>query len=198
MTARTQHLLAQRTGFVLEHRHRNTSQIPDLSKKSQDINCCPKASPENFNSLQESSEVRETSAAKEDMRSLLALLIVTLALAALCCCEKGKGTSSQEGSQSAAEPCSLLPASLQSGRDTELWVKWLSQGLQTPFIATAADLQTVPCAKTAFFTPKKRLIEICYSTHSHCLPLLFSCLLSAQFPFPAPPPGCWSGLCVQP
>lgn len=121
MTARSQHLLAQRTGFVLEHRHRNTSQIPDLSKKSQDINCCPKASPENFNSLQESSEVRETSAAKEDMRSLLALLIVTLALAALCCCDKGKGTSSQEGSQSAAEPCSLLPASLQSGRDTELW-----------------------------------------------------------------------------
>lgn len=121
MTARTQHLLAQRTGFVLEHRHRNTSQIPDLSKKSQDISCCPKASPENFNSLQESSEVRETSAAKEDMRSLLALLIVTLALAALCCCDKGKGTSSQEGSQSAAEPCSLLPASLQSGRDTELW-----------------------------------------------------------------------------
>uniref|UniRef100_A0A8C5JCG8 Gla domain-containing protein n=1 Tax=Junco hyemalis TaxID=40217 RepID=A0A8C5JCG8_JUNHY len=34
------------------------------------------------------------------MRSLLALLILTLALAALCCCEKGKGTSSQEGSQS--------------------------------------------------------------------------------------------------
>uniref|UniRef100_A0A8C3TIC2 Gla domain-containing protein n=1 Tax=Catharus ustulatus TaxID=91951 RepID=A0A8C3TIC2_CATUS len=35
------------------------------------------------------------------MRSLLALLIVTLALAELCCCEKGKGTSSQEGSQRA-------------------------------------------------------------------------------------------------
>uniref|UniRef100_A0A8C5TYK3 Gla domain-containing protein n=1 Tax=Malurus cyaneus samueli TaxID=2593467 RepID=A0A8C5TYK3_9PASS len=34
------------------------------------------------------------------MRSLLALLIVTLALAVLCCCEKGKGTSLQEGSQS--------------------------------------------------------------------------------------------------
>uniref|UniRef100_A0A672TG96 Gla domain-containing protein n=1 Tax=Strigops habroptila TaxID=2489341 RepID=A0A672TG96_STRHB len=32
------------------------------------------------------------------MRSLLAPLIVTLALAALCCCEKGKGMTSWEGS----------------------------------------------------------------------------------------------------
>uniref|UniRef100_A0A8C3DY34 Uncharacterized protein n=1 Tax=Corvus moneduloides TaxID=1196302 RepID=A0A8C3DY34_CORMO len=38
------------------------------------------------------------------MRSLLALLIVTLALAALCCCEKGKGTSSQEGSRALLNP----------------------------------------------------------------------------------------------
>lgn len=131
MTARTQYPLAQSKGFVLECRHRNTSQILDLSKKSQDINCCPKASPGELQNLQESSEVRETSAAKEDMRSLLALLMVTLALAALCCCEKGKGTSSQEGSQRAAEPCSLLSASLQSGRDTGL----LGGGDAPPVIA---------------------------------------------------------------
>lgn len=45
MTVRTQYLLALRTGFVLECRHRNTSQIPGLSNKSQDINCCPKTNP---------------------------------------------------------------------------------------------------------------------------------------------------------
>lgn len=44
MAARTWHLLAQRMGFVLELKHRNRSQSPDLSRQSQDINRCPKAS----------------------------------------------------------------------------------------------------------------------------------------------------------
>lgn len=102
MAARTKYLLARRTCFVLELRQRNKSQSPDVSRRSQDINCCSKAG---FGEPLESSEVRETTTAKEDMRSLLASLIVTLALAVLCCGEKGKGTFSWEGSW---ECCSSL------------------------------------------------------------------------------------------
>lgn len=43
MAARTQGFVAQRTGFVLELRPRNTSQSPDLSRQLQDIKRCLKA-----------------------------------------------------------------------------------------------------------------------------------------------------------
>lgn len=50
------------------------------------------------------------------------------------------------------------------------------------FVEANADLQTLTRAKSAFFTQRVDL-NIFYSTRAHRLPLLFSCLVSAYFPF---------------
>lgn len=52
----------------------------------------------------------------------------------------------------------------------------------TQFIEASADLQTVTRANSAFFTPKVDQ-NIFYSTRTHSLPFLFSCLVPACFPF---------------
>lgn len=123
MAARTRCLLAQRMGFVLELRHRNISQSPNPSRQSQDINCCLKAS--NFWTTSVSSRKAPRLGSLAQPKKTWGICWYRWSWfwpwQHSAVVRKVRGHLSGNAVGSSAQPCSLLPVCLWSGKDTQLW-----------------------------------------------------------------------------